>query len=74
MADAKENSKTAFNRQAVTYDRDIKGEHARSLYPVLLEQLSRIPYHTALDLGCGTGELMKRILEEDGSKVLYGLD
>ena len=33
----KENSKAAFNRQAATYDEDMKGQHARSLYPVLLE-------------------------------------
>lgn len=74
MMDAKENSKAAFNRQAASYDRDIKGQHARSLYPVILNKLSEIPYQTALDLGCGTGELMKRILEKDGSKRLYGLD
>ena len=74
MTDAKENSKAAFDQQAATYDRDVKGQHARALYPVILEKLSRIPYHTALDLGCGTGELMRRILEKDGSKVLYGLD
>lgn len=74
MTDAKENSKAAFDQQAATYDRDVKGRHARALYPVILEKLSRIPYHTALDLGCGTGELMRRILEKDGSKVLYGLD
>ena len=30
----KENSKAAFNRQAATYDEDMKGQHARSLYPV----------------------------------------
>ncbi len=74
MTDAKENSKAAFDQQAATYDRDVTGQHARALYPVILEKLSRIPYHTALDLGCGTGELMRRILEKDGSKVLYGLD
>lgn len=29
MANVKENSKTAFNQQAATYDSDIKGQHAR---------------------------------------------
>ena len=37
MNTIKENSKVAFNQQAATYDKDIKGQHARSLYPVLLE-------------------------------------
>ena len=27
----KEKSKAAFNRQAATYDEDMKGQHARSL-------------------------------------------
>ena len=38
MNTIKENSKSAFNQQAATYDKDIKGQHARSLYPILLEK------------------------------------
>lgn len=38
MVDIKENSKVAFNQQAATYDNDIKGQHARSLYPVILKK------------------------------------
>lgn len=74
MADIKQKSKAAFNQQAPTYDSDIKGQHARSLYPIILKKLSEIPYQTALDLGCGTGEMMKRILQQDKSKNLYGID
>ena len=74
MNAVKENSKAAFNQQAATYDTDIKGQHARSLYPVLLEKLSRIPFQSALDLGCGTGEMLKLILQEDVGKKLYGID
>ena len=70
----KENSKAAFNRQAATYDEDMKGQHARSLYPVLLEKLSHIPFQSALDLGCGTGEMLKLILQEDTHKERCGID
>ena len=70
----KANSKAAFNQQAATYDKDIKGQHARSLYPVLLEKLSHIPFQSALDLGCGTGEMLKLILQADHRKKLYGID
>lgn len=70
----KENSKAAFDQQAAVYDKDIRGQHARSLYPILLERLARISFQSALDLGCGTGEMMKRILDTDGSKRLYGID
>ena len=68
MNTAKENSKAAFNQQAATYDKDIKGQHARSLYPVLLEKLSHIPFQSALDLGCGTGEMLKLILQQEVEK------
>ena len=70
----KENSQAAFNRQAATYDEDMKGQHARSFYPVLLEKLSHIPFQSALDLGCGTGEMLKLILQEDTHKELCGID
>ena len=74
MNTVKENSKAAFNQQAATYDKDIKGQHARSLYPVLLEKLSHIPFQSALDLGCGTGEMLKLILQKDPHKELCGID
>ena len=74
MDTIKERSRAAFNRQAATYDRDIKGQHARSLYPILLEKLSHISFQSALDLGCGTGEMMRRILQADASKDLCGID
>lgn len=74
MANKKEKSQIAFDMQATTYDSDMKGQHARSLYPVILNKLSKIPYHTALDLGCGTGEMMKLILQQETSKSLYGID
>lgn len=74
MTDKKQKSKAAFDKQALTYDRDIKGRHARSLYPCILQRLSEISYQTALDLGCGTGELMKLILRQDNTKTLYGID
>ena len=74
MNTIKENSKAAFNQQAATYDKDIKGQHARSLYPILLEKLSHIPFHSALDLGCGTGEMLKLIFQKDTHKELCGID
>lgn len=49
MANEKQKSKKAFNQQAVTYDQDMRGQHARSLYPILLEKLSDISYHSALE-------------------------
>lgn len=74
MKDIKSKSKQAFNNQANTYDQDIKGQHARNLYPVLIEELSKISYDTILDLGCGTGAVLQAILNEDCKKKAYGID
>ena len=74
MNTKKEKSKAAFDQQAATYDHDFKGSHARTLYPVMLKKLSQIPFQSALDLGCGTGEMMKLILQADPHKELYGIE
>ncbi|MEW9123078.1 MAG: class I SAM-dependent methyltransferase [Thermotaleaceae bacterium] len=74
MIGIKEKSKAAFNQQALTYDNNIKGQHARNLYPVLLEKLSGITYNTFLDLGCGTGAVIKAILDMGSNKKAYGID
>ncbi len=74
MIGNKEKSKIAFNQQAATYDEDIKGQHARSLYPALLKKLSGLDFHTVLDLGCGTGTVMRAILQSFPEKRVYGID
>ena len=74
MRDKKLNSKQTFNRQAATYDQDINGRHARALYPVLLKKLSQLSYRSVLDLGCGTGEMLRLLSERDETVKLSGID
>ena len=58
MNTIKENSKRTFDQQAETYDSDIKGQHARTLYPYILMFLVNVSFSSLLDLGCGTGVLL----------------
>lgn len=74
MGNAKVISKTAFNKQAKTYDYDIKGQHARMLYPYILEQIVGKSYMTILDLGCGTGKLLKMVMDLEPNIKAYGID
>ena len=74
MEEKKEKSKKAFNDQAQSYDFDIKGKHARVMYPYVLEKLDKIDFNNFLDLGCGTGELIKLVLNTFSDKQAYGLD
>lgn len=74
MQNKKELSRQAFNQQASTYDYDMKGAHARKLYPYMLEEIIHMYGDNILDLGCGTAELMSQIISEDSSRHLTGID
>lgn len=74
MKDYKEKSRHNFDGQAAAYDTAACGNHARRLYPVLLAQLGEIPHKRVLDVGCGTGELLLRVLEQSPEAACAGLD
>lgn len=69
-----EQSRRAFDKQASTYDHDFHGEHARTLYPFLLQKIIQTSAKDVLDLGCGSAALMKQVYDEDSTRHLYGLD
>lgn len=72
--DAKEVSRRAFDAQAPTYDDDMKGEHARKLYPYVLEEVAAAAPARVLDVGCGTGALAQLVLEALPDVELDGVD
>lgn len=74
MTDYKNLSKSAFNVQANTYDVDKTGKHARGQYKYVLNELQRLDFQKILDVGCGTGEILKSIKERYSFVQLYGLD
>ena len=52
---AKDNSRTSFDRQAATYDFDRNRSHARTVYRPVLEKLLALNWSSLLDVGAGTG-------------------
>ena len=74
MTDYKNLSKSAFNVQANTYDVDKNGKHARGQYKYVLNELQQLDFQKILDVGCGTGEILKSIKERYSFAQLYGLD
>ena len=66
--DLKGKSRDAFDAQAATYDADMHGSHARSLYPHVIDEVKRavegIDSSRLLDLGCGTGLELERLLKK----------
>jgi len=69
----KEKSRESFDRQAAQYDVSSDGEHARAIYPHVLERLNHLPCHSVLDVGCGTGEILSKIAAREGL-TLAGID
>lgn len=74
MNDYKKLSQNAFNMQATTYDTDKNGEHARKLYPHIIDELSDIIFDNLLDVGCGTGEILNSVKNIYPSASIYGID
>lgn len=70
----KEKSKKSFDKQAPEYDSNIQGQHARNLYKSSIEILSKEHICTLLDVGCGTGELLKEISNLGIAQQLSGID
>ena len=59
--DYKIESREKFHDQAEKYDTGNKGKHARSLYESVLNKLDELSFNNLLDVGCGTGNLLKLI-------------
>lgn len=70
----KPKSQKTFDKQAADYDTNIQGEHARKLYKPIIENLKNKNIHSILDLGCGTGALLKEIKELNIAEQLFGID
>jgi len=74
MRDLKEESRRNFDGQAERFDKGIEGKHSRNSYPAIINELSALKPKTVLDLGCGTGALLERVLEAKYVERAYGLD
>ena len=74
----KARSKAAFDEQAPIYDEGMQGDHARALYPCILDEAHRalegIPAPSVLDVGCGTGMPSDQLLSAFPSCRLTGVD
>jgi ubiquinone/menaquinone biosynthesis C-methylase UbiE len=59
-----ENKDFKFDKRASSYDDGVEGKASGKFYRVLLEQVKAIPGMSLLDVGCGTGTILRRIADK----------
>ena len=72
--EAKMKSKNSFNKQAEKYDTSDYSKYPRECYPFVLNAINNIHFNKVLDLGCGTGVILKGISSINSDVELFGLD
>ena len=72
--EAKMKSKNSFNKQAEKYDTSDYSKYPRECYPFVLNAINNIHFNKVLDVGCGTGVILKGISSINSDVELFGLD
>jgi len=67
-------SRAAYDRYARGYDSGPPGRHARWLYDAVLASVDQCACGSILDVGCGTGALLQRILARRPDVEARGVD
>jgi Methylase involved in ubiquinone/menaquinone biosynthesis len=62
-----------FDKRASSYDDGLEGKFSQRFYNVLLSCLDVKPADTVIDVGCGTGYLLRRMAERQ-EIIGYGID
>jgi ubiquinone/menaquinone biosynthesis C-methylase UbiE len=70
----KRKSRAAYDRYAPRYDTDVSGRHARWLQPSVLAALEGLEFASMLDVGCGTGALLAKVLAVRPTTDAHGID
>lgn len=71
---AKEDSRKSFDKQAATYDTSRYSVHSRKQYNSILKIIKGYDILSLLDVGCGTGEMLRLINETFPTIKLAGVD
>lgn len=70
----KERVMKSFDMQAKEYDTSKASQFASQCYPYVLNTILPIQFNNILDIGCGTGSLLAKLLDERPQIRGYGLD
>jgi ubiquinone/menaquinone biosynthesis C-methylase UbiE len=68
----KEKSKKHFDTSATEYDASFDGRFVKVMYPALLQEIEKETEGKLLDVGCGNGNVLCRLV--NNKRELYGVD
>lgn len=72
MKEEKEKSVKHFNSTAEEYDNSFDGKFVKVMYQPLLDELDKNVEGKLLDVGCGTGNILCKLV--NGERELFGID
>jgi ubiquinone/menaquinone biosynthesis C-methylase UbiE len=72
--DAKQKTKANFDKNAESYDTGSSYKYPRDCHPHVLREIETGRYQSFLDLGCGTGVVLKALYDKNPAAQYVGLD
>lgn len=63
-----------FNRIADGYDQSWDGKWSALMYEDVLQKIDERPFKSMLDVGCGTGNLLSRVIDQYDDVRVSGID
>lgn len=72
--DKKQLSNINFSKDAADYDQSARYATLRASYPTITSEALNKPLRTILDIGCGTGALLRMIQDKRNDARLFGVD
>lgn len=70
----KEKTRRGFDNKAEHYEQSFDGKYCATMYNSVMEKLKEHRFQTLLDVGCGTGAVMVRVLKEFPGVKVSGID
>lgn len=74
MSDNKEKFREFFNKNAKGYSKSREGAFTMPMYPEMITRVLSKKPKKVLDLGCGSGILLKQLNDTNNNIELFGLD
>lgn len=70
----KAKSKSNFDKKAEDYFNTWDGKYSELMYAGVMEKINKFSFYSILDVGCGPGVMLSRIIKQNGNIQACGID